>query len=274
MPELPEVEVTRLGIAPPLVGARLEKVVMRTPRLRYPMPEGLEALAGGRALQAVDRRGKYLLLDFGVGRVLLHLGMSGSLRLVPASTPAAKHDHVDLLFARAGRTVVLRLHDPRRFGALLWVAGDPAAHPLLAVLGIEPLGPDFTPRWLHRRTRGVATAIKPVLMDSHRLVGVGNIYASESLFRAGIDPRTPAGRLSPARCERLVAAVRETLREAIEAGGSSLRDFSHSDGGSGHFQLRAAVYDRAGEPCRRCGSAIRALRQAQRATYYCPRCQR
>ena len=276
MPELPEVEVTRLGIAPDLEGQRLCRAVLRTPSLRYPLPRDLEALIGDRSLQVVRRRGKYLLLDFGSGQVLLHLGMSGSLRLVPASQAPEKHDHVDLVFRVKGKEVALRLRDPRRFGALLWLPGDVATasrHPLLAVLGIEPLSDDFTPRWLFDQTRGLTAAIKTTLMDGHRLVGVGNIYASESLFRAGIDPRTPAGKVSLKRYERLVPAIRATLTEAIAAGGSSLRDFIHSDGSSGYFQLQSAVYGREGAPCRTCGSPIRMIRQGQRATFYCPRCQ-
>jgi formamidopyrimidine-DNA glycosylase len=281
MPELPEVEVTRMGIAPDLTGRRLTKVVLRTPSLRYPLPRELEEQIGGETLRSVRRRGKYLLLDFGKGQVLLHLGMSGSLRLVAAESPAEKHDHVDLVFAAANGSpsgaTALRLRDPRRFGALLWLPGPPEAadtHPLLAVLGIEPLTDDFTPRWLFDQTRGLTAPIKTTLMDGHRLVGVGNIYASESLFRAGIDPRTPAGKISLKRYERLVPAIRATLTEAIAAGGSSLRDFIHSDGSSGYFQLQSAVYGREGEPCRVCGTAIRSLRQGQRATFYCPRCQK
>jgi formamidopyrimidine-DNA glycosylase len=273
MPELPEVEVTRLGILS-LEGHQARGAVLRTPALRYPLPTELDAAIAGHKLRRISRRGKYLLLDFGHGTVLLHLGMSGSLRLVAPGTPAAKHDHVDLVFAGPGKGQVLRLHDPRRFGALLWLEGEPAAHPLIAVLGIEPLEGEFTPRWLFEQTRGLSAAIKPVLMDGHRLVGVGNIYASESLFRAGIDPRTAAGRISLKRFERLVPAIREVLAAAIAAGGSSLRDFIHSDGGSGYFQLQTCVYGREGEPCRQCGSKIRSLRQGQRATFYCPRCQK
>lgn len=277
MPELPEVEVTRMGIAPSLEGSRLRRVILRAPSLRYPLPTDLEGLIGGEVLREVRRRGKYLLLDFGKGQVLLHLGMSGSLRLVPASQTAVKHDHVDLVFAVGKQEIALRLRDPRRFGAVLWLPGSPedvATHPLLAVLGIEPLTDGFTPRWLFEQTRGLTAAIKTTLMDGHRLVGVGNIYASESLFRAGIDPRTPAGKISLKRYERLVPAIRATLTEAIAAGGSSLRDFIHSDGSSGYFQLQSAVYAREGEPCRQCGTAIRMIRQGQRATFYCPQCQK
>lgn len=274
MPELPEVEVTRRGIAPEISGKPLSGVVLRTPSLRYPLPADLAAKIGGRRLESVMRRGKYLLLDFGNGYVLIHLGMSGSLRIVAPDLAPKKHDHVDLVFGAGKSCVVLRLHDPRRFGALLWIEGDPAQHPLIRKLGIEPLTPDFTPQWLYDATRGLNAAIKVTLMDSHRLVGVGNIYASESLFRAGIDPRTAAGKISLKRCEKLVPAIRETLSQAIEAGGSSLRDFIHSDGSSGYFQLQAKVYGRAGEACRVCGSEIRQLRQGQRATFYCPSCQK
>ncbi len=274
MPELPEVEVTRRGIEQPLAGRILLDVVCRTPALRYPLPRELGRLLAGRRLGALVRRGKYLLLDFGNGQVLLHLGMSGSLRLVPATQPPAKHDHVDFVFDDRRGPIALRLRDPRRFGAVLWLEGDPQQHPLLSVLGIEPLADGFTPQWLFDHTRGIRAAIKPALMDGHRVVGIGNIYASESLFRAGIDPRTAAGKISLGRLERLVPAIRQTLTEAIAAGGSSLRDFIHSDGSSGYFQLQTAVYDRAGEPCRQCGRRVRTIRQGQRATFYCPRCQR
>ncbi|MCK9282957.1 MAG: bifunctional DNA-formamidopyrimidine glycosylase/DNA-(apurinic or apyrimidinic site) lyase [Rhodocyclaceae bacterium] len=274
MPELPEVEITRRGIAPDLTGARLARVVLRTPTLRYPLPQGLNDLLTQRTLRSVERRGKYLLLDFAIGRVLLHLGMSGSLRLVPAKQPPAKHDHVDMVFATHPAETALRLRDPRRFGALLWIEGDAQRHPLLAVLGIEPLAAEFTPRWLFEQTRGLKAAIKPVLMDSHRVVGIGNIYASESLFRAGIDPRTSSGKISLRRYARLVPAIKQTLLESIAAGGSSLRDFIHSDGSSGYFQLQALVYGRESEPCRICCTKIKMIRQSQRATFYCPHCQR
>ncbi len=276
MPELPEVEVTRRGIAPDLVGRTVSGVVARTARLRYPLSADLAQCLSGLRLQAVGRRAKYLLLDFGAGTLLIHLGMSGSLRLLPAHGPAAvaaqKHDHLDLVFG----DILLRLRDPRRFGAVLWLAAAQplAEHALLAPLGIEPLGDEFTPRWLFEATRSKRSPIKPLLMDSHLVVGVGNIYASESLFRAGIDPRTAAGRISLRRYERLVPAIRATLAAAIEAGGSSLRDFIHSDGSSGYFQQQYFVYGRTGEPCRVCAKPIRTLRQGQRATFYCAVCQR
>jgi len=194
MPELPEVEVTCRGIAPALTGSRVVGVIARTPALRYPLPKHLDRTLAGSRLLAVKRRGKYLLLDFGHGHLLIHLGMSGSLRLVPAGLAAEKHDHFDLLFAIKGKSVALRLRDPRRFGAILWLEADPLRHPLLAVLGVEPLTEEFSAAWLKQELAGLAAAIKPTLMDSHRVVGIGNIYASESLFRAGIDPRTPQKR--------------------------------------------------------------------------------
>jgi formamidopyrimidine-DNA glycosylase len=274
MPELPEVEVTRSGIAPVLIGHRVSGVTVRVPALRYPLPKNLERTIDGHSLVAVSRRGKYLLLDFGCGHLLIHLGMSGSLRLVPASLAAEKHDHFDLVFAIKGKAMALRLRDPRRFGAILWLEGDPIKHPLLAVLGIEPLTEDFSAKWLKEELNGLSAAIKPTLMDSHRVVGIGTIYASESLFRAGIDPRRPAGRISMPRLERLVSAIKTTLAAAIDAGGSSLRDFIHSDGSSGYFQQQYFVYGRSGNPCRICGRPIRELRQGQRATFFCADCQR
>jgi formamidopyrimidine-DNA glycosylase len=270
MPELPEVEVTRRGIARRVAGLRLDRAVLRTPTLRYPIPASLARTLAGRPLVAAKRRGKYLLLDFDGGHLLIHLGMSGSLRFVAPGTPPERHDHADFVFG----SEVLRLTDPRRFGALLWLAGDPLAHPLLAKLGIEPLTRAFTPAWLHAALRGKSVAIKPALMDAGLVVGVGNIYAAESLFDAGIDPRAAAGRVSPARLARLVPAVKATLQAAIRAGGSTLRDFCNTEGGMGDFQTRHKVYDRAGEPCVKCGSPIRAIRQGQRSTYFCPRCQR
>ena len=274
MPELPEVEVTRRGIAPTLTGRRITSTNWRVPALRYPLPHSSSERFVGLPLLAVHRRGKYLLLEFASGHLLIHLGMSGSLRLVRSTLAAAKHDHVDLVFGKGRGATVLRMHDPRRFGAILWIEGDVLLHPLLRVLGIEPLTDEFTASWLKRSLANVKAAIKPTLMDGHRVVGIGNIYASESLFRAGIHPAAPAGKVSLARLQRLVPEIKETLAAAISAGGSSLRDFIHSDGSSGYFQQQYFVYGRAGEPCRVCQSPIRGLRQAQRATFYCPRCQR
>ena len=269
MPELPEVEVTRRGLEPRLVGRRIGAVAVREARLRWRVPQIVRRLAG-RTVRAVKRRGKYLLLDCGDGHLILHLGMSGSLRLVETGTAPGKHDHVDVTIGES----LLRLRDPRRFGALLWTSGPPEAHRLLRHLGIEPLSRALDARRLHALTRASRVAIKTFLMDGRRVVGVGNIYASESLFLAGIDPRTPARRIPLDRCARLVAAIKATLRTAIRAGGSTLRDFVGSDGAEGYFQVRAWVYDREGKPCRRCRTAIRRLVQGQRATYFCPACQR
>jgi formamidopyrimidine-DNA glycosylase len=244
-------------------------VAVREARLRWPIDAGVRRLAG-RTVKAVLRRGKYLLVDCGDGHLILHLGMSGSLRVLPPGTPAGKHDHFDLLLGDR----LLRLRDPRRFGAVLWAPGDVAAHKLLAHLGVEPLSRGLDARRLHALTRGRRTAIKLALMDARLIVGVGNIYASESLFRAGINPRTRAGRITLEQCKRLSAAIKHTLHKAIRAGGSTLRDFVGADGSAGYFQQRHWVYDRAGLPCRRCGGAIRRLVQGQRSTFYCPTCQK
>ena len=270
MPELPEVETTRLGLAPHVQGQTIRTAVVRNPRLRWPVPRHLAQLVAGRRVRGLERRGKYLLLDCSGAWLILHLGMSGSLRLVPADQPPGAYDHVDLVL-ESGKA--LRLRDPRRFGAVLWTASRPEAHPLLAHLGIEPLSRALDGAALHALTRAHRTSIKQFLMDGRRIVGVGNIYASESLFRAGIDPRTRAGRLSRERCARLARAIKQTLRAAIRAGGSSLRDFVASDGSRGYFQSRTLVYDRAGKPCRRCGRPLRRIVQGQRATFFCASCQ-
>lgn len=276
MPELPEVEVCRLGLRPELEGQRIEGVTVRAAKLRYDIPPELTALLPGCVVHAIRRRGKYLLFDCrrdGVeGSLIVHLGMSGNLRFVPFGQPPEKHDHFELVLGKQ----LLRLADPRRFGVVLWQAGPPAAverHPLLAVLGIEPLTGTFDGDWLHAACSRRAGPIKPVLMDSHLVVGIGNIYASESLFRAGISPLRAANRISLARYRLLAAAVRETLSDAIAAGGSSIRDYVHSDGGAGCFQIQAAVYERDGEPCRRCSGVVRQIRQSGRSSYYCPQCQ-
>jgi formamidopyrimidine-DNA glycosylase len=269
MPELPEVEVTRRGLAPQLSGRKISGVSVREPRLRWPVPSEVLSLAG-RTVGSVRRRGKYLLVDCGDGHLILHLGMSGSLRVLPPETPAGKHDHFDLLLGDR----MLRLRDPRRFGAVLWAAGEIAAHPLLAHLGVEPLSRALTPARLHALTRGHRTAIKHFLLDGRRVVGVGNIYASESLFRARIHPRRPAGKITSEQSERLVKAIKDTLNAAIRAGGSTLRDFAGADGAAGYAQQRHYVYDRAGKNCRRCTTPIRKLVQGQRSTYFCPTCQK
>jgi formamidopyrimidine-DNA glycosylase len=269
MPELPEVEVTRRGLEPQLAGRTISGVAVRERRLRWPIPQDVHRLAG-RTVRSVQRRGKYLLVDCGDGHLILHLGMSGSLRVLPAGTPAQKHDHFDLALGDR----VLRLRDPRRFGAVLWTSTDIDSHPLLAHLGIEPLSRELHPARLYQLTRPHRTGIKPFLMDARRIVGVGNIYANESLFLAGIHPRVSARRLSLERCRRLSAAIKQTLRSAIRAGGSTLRDYVGADGNAGYFQQRYWVYDRAGQPCRRCGSLIRRFQQGQRSTFFCPTCQR
>jgi formamidopyrimidine-DNA glycosylase len=269
MPELPEVEVTRRGLAPQLTGRRISGVSVREPRLRWPVPRDVLALAG-LTVGKIRRRGKYLLVDVGDGHLILHLGMSGSLRVLPPDTPAGKHDHFDLLLGDR----LLRLRDPRRFGAVLWAQGDVDAHPLLAHLGIEPLSRALTPARLHALTRGNRIAIKNFLMDGKRIVGVGKIYASESLFRAGINPRMPAKKLTLEKSKKLVAAIKAALQAAIRAGGSSLRDFVGTSGESGYAQQRHYVYDRAGKRCRRCKTPIRKLTQGQRSTYFCPTCQK
>lgn len=276
MPELPEVEVCRLGLVPELEGALIEGVAIRTPRLRQEIPRELLQMLPGCRVVAVRRRGKYLLIDCiggGVeGSLIIHLGMSGNLRFVPHHLPPGKHDHFDLVLSGQ----ILRFADPRRFGVVLWQPGPVARteqHPLLATQGIEPLSEAFTADWLYAASGRRSGPIKPVLMDSHMVVGIGNIYASESLFRAGISPVRAANRISRARYEVLVSAIRETLSDAIAAGGSSIRDYVHSDGGAGCFQIQAGVYDRGGQPCLRCGGVVKQIRQAGRSTYYCPDCQ-
>lgn len=270
MPELPEVETTRRGIRPPLLGRWVSNAVVRNHRLRLPVPPDLSGVLVGQTLREVRRRAKYLLLDFDTGSVIVHLGMSGSLRVVEAHAPAGLHDHLDIVFGECA----LRLRDPRRFGMVLWQVGDGLQHPTLAALGPEPLEPGFDGALLHRMTRGLRAPIKQVLMDARRLVGVGNIYAAESLFRASIHPLTPAGRLGALRCDRLAQAVKTTLEQAIAAGGSSLRDFVGSDGQPGYFQQQYFVYGREGQACRVCGASIRRTMLAQRATCWCPVCQR
>ena len=273
MPELPEVEVCRLGLLPHVRNEPVTDCVTRRADLRLPMPRDLAARLVGHRLATVVRRGKYLLFHWPTanGWLLLHLGMSGSLRLMPPGMPAGRHDHFDLCFPRA----VLRLTDPRRFGLALLLEGEhPEAHPLLARLGVEPLSEAFTADCLAALLQGRKTPIKPLLMDARRIVGIGNIYAAESLFRAAVSPLRPAADLRPAAIRKLVAAIRETLRDAIEAGGSSVRDYVRSDGGMGSFQLRCAVYGRAGQPCPRCAGAVRQIRQSGRSSFYCPRCQK
>lgn len=274
MPELPEVETTRRGIATVMPGRPLRRLVVHEPRMRWPIPAQLPEQVAGRIVQSCERRGKYLLLNFDHGTMIIHLGMSGSLRAVPLDEPRRKHDHVEWLFDDAR----FLLHDPRRFGAVLWhdAAGGPLlSHPLLAKLGVEPFGTELNAKFLHAGLRGKRVAIKQALLAGDIVVGVGNIYASEALFRARIHPQTPAGRVSLQRCERLCEAIRATLGDALTSGGSTLRDYVNATGAPGsYFEIHAAVYDRAGKPCKLCNTPIRRIVQGQRATYYCPRCQR
>lgn len=271
MPELPEVETTKRGLEPLLVGQRVEKAVVRNRAMRLPVPRKLPQLVAGTTIRALGRRGKYLLVDCGTGHLIVHLGMSGRLWVVRDGAAPAPHDHFDLVLENG---TVVRLRDPRRFGLVLWQAGDPLAHALLANIGPEPLSASFDGRVLHAATRGRSAAIKLVLMDSRVVAGVGNIYANEALFRAGISPRLAAGRLSADRCDRLAGEVRATLERAIRAGGSSLRDYVRSDGLAGNFQSEFTVYGRAGQACTLCGAKIREIRQGQRSTFYCPQCQK
>jgi len=270
MPELPEVETTRRGVAPHIERQKVTGVSIYDHRLRWPVPADLGLRLVGKTVDRVERRSKYLLFRIADDTLVVHLGMSGSLRAFAKPPPREKHDHVDISFENG---VVLRFRDPRRFGSILWVEGQGADHPLLMRLGPEPLTPGFDAAYLHRSTRRRGASIKVSLMDNRLVVGVGNIYANESLFRAGIRPTRAANRISHARLVRLVAAVRDTLSDAIAKGGSSLRDYVASDGEHGSFQLGYFVYGREGEPCRVCATPIRSLRQGGRATFYCPRCQ-
>jgi len=268
VPELPEVEITKRGLETHVVGATIRDVVIRNRSLRWPIPD---LPVRGRTILGLVRRAKYLLMDCGNGTLILHLGMSGSLRIVPVGTPPEKHDHFDLVL-ESGK--LMRLRDPRRFGAVLWHAGDIGTHPLLASLGPEPLQENFDARYLHQATRNRNISIKQCIMDNHVVVGVGNIYANESLFRSGIKPQLAAGKLTLKRCKRLVAEIRATLGEAIVQGGSTLRDFVNTSGQPGYFQQNYWVYGRANEPCRKCGAAIKQIKQGQRSSFYCGTCQK
>lgn len=270
MPELPEVETTRSGIAPHIQGRRISGVVVRQAQLRWPIPANLAEQLGGRTVQAVERRAKYLLLRLTNGCLILHLGMSGSLRILPRETVPGKHDHFDLLFKHC----CLRLRDPRRFGAVLWTDQPVDRHPLLAHLGPEPLSEAFNGAYLHRQAQQRQVAIKNLVMDGRVVVGVGNIYANEALFRAGIHPARPASRISAARCARLVEEIKQVLAAAIVQGGTTLRDFQQEDGKPGYFAQELLVYGKAGSPCPSCGGPLKQQRIGQRSSFYCSRCQR
>ena len=277
MPELPEVEVTRRGVAPHIEGRVVDSVLTRRANLRWPFPAGLSELLAGRTIGHTGRRGKYLLIGFEHGTLIIHLGMSGHLRVLPADTEPKKHDHFDLVVHGQNGKQVLRLNDPRRFGAVLWHPADDGEldqHALLRGLGVEPLETAFSGALLYRATRRRTGPVKQVLLAGDVVVGVGNIYACESLFRAGINPKTSAARIGRKRYDKLAQAIREILAEAIVQGGSTLRDFIAVNGQSGYFQQSYFVYDRTGVPCRKCGSEIRQIKQGQRSTFYCVICQK
>ncbi|KID57826.1 formamidopyrimidine-DNA glycosylase [Pseudoalteromonas luteoviolacea] len=269
MPELPEVEVSRLGIEPHIKGHVVNEVRIHNGRLRWPVPEDVARLEG-KAISAVRRRAKYLLLDSEAGTGILHLGMSGNLRVVEHSEPLKKHDHVELLFDNG---LALRLNDPRRFGAFLWQ--DPEQqHSVFAKLGPEPLTDAFDANHLYQASRGKKVAVKQFIMDNHVVVGVGNIYANESLFKAGIHPKREAGKISLARYQKLTPIIKETLAAAIKQGGTTLKDFAQSDGKPGYFAQELLVYGRKGEPCVQCDTTLQEIRLGQRSTVYCTKCQR
>jgi len=271
LPELPEVETTRRGLRPYALRRRIVALEVYEPRLRWPVPRNLPGKVAGQRIVRTGRRAKYLLLQLESGTLLVHLGMSGNLRVVPAQAPRERHDHFDLVLDSG---LALRFNDPRRFGSLLYTRGDPQQHPLLAGLAPEPFAAAFDADYLWRITRRRRVAVKQLLMNSRLVVGVGNIYASEALFRARIRPQRQARTLSHADAARLVRGVRAVLAQAIRAGGTTLRDYRGADGAPGYFRQRLYVYERRGRPCRRCGTAVRAVTQGQRSTYYCPSCQK
>jgi len=270
MPELPEVETTRRGLAPYVVGRSIARVEVREPRLRWPVAKTLPRTLAAARINSLERRGKYLLFRTDAGTLLVHLGMSGSLRFLPSPAPPSTHDHIDVHFTEGG---LLRFNDPRRFGSFV-LTEKPEAHPLLKSLGPEPLGAEFDADYLAATSRKRRVAIKQHLMNANVVVGIGNIYANEALFRAGIHPLRAAGRIARARFEPLVAAARDVLRNAIDEGGTTLRNFVGGDGKPGYFRGSLRVYERDGLPCVTCGTAIERRVLGQRATYYCRRCQR
>jgi formamidopyrimidine-DNA glycosylase len=270
MPELPEVETTLRGILPHIDQQLVESVILRRPTLRWPIPRRLNHLIKNQRVMKVWRRGKYLLIGFQQGTLLLHLGMSGRLRVLTAATPPKLHDHVDICFANG---TCLRFTDPRRFGAILWTDKDPSLHPLLASIGPEPLTRDFTGRYLWERAQGRKMPVKSFLMDGKTVAGVGNIYATEALFTARIRPQAPASSVTVGQYEALVEAVKDVLKNAIKKGGTTLKDFMKSDGTPGYFSIELKVYGRGGEKCVRCGAVLTSVRIGQRGTVYCGVCQ-
>lgn len=271
MPELPEVETTRAGIAPHVVGIQIKHICVRQPKLRWPILVDLLVAIEGECIESLSRRAKYLLFKVASGTLLVHLGMSGSLRIVESGQPAGKHDHIDIEFVD-GR--ILRYTDPRRFGAFLWVEGDPLQHSLLSLLGPEPLDDVFSAEYLYGLASQRKLPVKSFIMDSHVVVGVGNIYANEALFRAGIHPKRAAGRIALPRYQRLVKEIKATLAEAIASGGTTLKDFVGGDGKPGYFKQELKVYGRAGENCLDCGLPLKEIRLGQRSTVFCVACQR
>ena len=271
MPELPEVETTRTGIEPHILGRKITHVIVRERHLRWPVPAGLNRKLTGQRIIRVERRAKYLLLYVEHGCVLLHLGMSGSLRVLKRKMPPQKHDHIDIVFAA---DTTLRFRDPRRFGSLHWTLADPLAHKRLRRLGPEPLGKDFTGSHLHRLADKRRQAVKTFIMDSRIVAGVGNIYASEALFLAGIDPKKAAGKIAKEHYVKLAKAIRTVLNKAIKKGGTTLRDFVNEQGKPGYFRIELNVYDRENKACKKCTAPIKQIRQGQRSTFYCPVCQR
>lgn len=269
MPELPEVETTLRGIKPHILGQKVQKIIVRHPRLRWPIPLNLEQTLTGQTLRRLQRRGKYLLLQFETQALILHLGMSGSLCIFRAKEPPKKHDHLDIVF---GNGHCLRLNDPRRFGAVL-LSGNPKTHPLLRDLGPEPLTKKFTSAYLWQRAQGKKTPIKSFIMDCKIVVGVGNIYATEALFMARIFPKKPASAVTRAQYQRLVSAIQTVLGKAIKHGGTTLRNFLHSEGKPGYFSLELKVYGKEGKACPRCQAPLECMTIAQRSTVYCPNCQ-
>lgn len=270
MPELPEVEITRRGIEPHIVNKSVSAVVIRSAKLRWPFPPALNSTLCGHKILSVTRRAKYLLLTTGNGTLIVHLGMSGSLRILNASTPAKKHDHFDLVCGKK----LLRLHDPRKFGAVIWTKHDPMQHPLLASLGPEPLDIRlFDANYLYAKAQKRRTAVKDFIMNAKIVAGVGNIYATEALFASGIHPSRAAGNISLQRYEKLVSAIRSVLSDALQHGGTTLRDFTREDGRPGYFRHELKVYGRSGQPCIQCGQSLRALKIGQRTSTYCARCQ-
>jgi len=270
MPELPEVETSRRGIEPYILKQTVTDVIIRQKKLRWPIPGTLKPQLTSQLIRQVDRRGKYILLRTDAGTVIIHLGMSGSLRILDKSVAAEKHDHIDICFSN---NKVLRLRDPRRFGSVLWTKADPLKHKLIIKLGPEPLSDEFNANYLFNASRNRKTAIKTFLMNSQIVVGVGNIYANESLFSAGINPKRLANKISLPRYEKLVDDIKTILQRSIEQGGTTLRDFTQQDGKPGYFQQTLAVYGRTSEPCIQCGKPLKQITQAQRSTFYCTHCQ-